>query len=184
MAETKSTKLEREYVIPLRKAWLKVPLYERTGKAIKAIKIFLAKHMKVKDRDVNKVKIDVYLNNELWFKGRTNTPAKIKVRAVKENGIVTVNFVELPESVKFLKAKHEKLQKALEAKQPKQEVKTEKKEEKTEAKTEDQKKDEKEKESSVAQTNEKQMEIKAKEQKHTPKLDKQKSHPVRMALQK
>ena len=56
MADKKiiTEKLEREYVIPLRVQWKKVPRYKRAAKATKAIKEFLAKHMKVKDRDINK----------------------------------------------------------------------------------------------------------------------------------
>ena len=76
MAETKTQtvkemqKLEREYIIPLRSEWRKVANYRRTGRAVKAIKKFIAKHMKVPDRDLDKVKLDMYLNNELWFRGR------------------------------------------------------------------------------------------------------------------
>jgi hypothetical protein len=39
MAEVKTT--QREYVIPLRRECLKVPYYERTARAIKAIKKFI-----------------------------------------------------------------------------------------------------------------------------------------------
>ena len=166
MAETKTQtvkemqKLEREYIIPLRKAWLKVPMYERTGKAIKAIKIFIAKHMKVPDRDTNKVKLDVYFNNEIWFKGRANPPSKIKVKATKEGDIVKVNFVETPKYVRLLKAKHEKMHK------------------------EEQKKDEKEKETAVAEQHMKEAKQENKAQKHIGKIDKKKTQPQRMALQK
>src|SRR3989344_4832699 len=111
MAETQIKTLTREYVIPLRRFWLNVPHYERTGKAIKVIKKFIAKHMKIAERDIDKVKLDIYLNNELWFKGRANPPAKVKVKATKEGEIVKVTFVEIPEHVKFLKARHEKIHK-------------------------------------------------------------------------
>ncbi|MBS3091566.1 50S ribosomal protein L31e [Candidatus Pacearchaeota archaeon] len=192
MAETKTPKaetkkLEREYIIPLRKEWLKAPMYERTGKAIKAIKKFIAKHMKVLDRDVNNVRLDVYSNNELWFRGRANPPAKVKVRAVKEDNIVRVELVDFPAHVKFLKAKHEKLLKRFEKKEEAKEDKKEKKREvpaAQEGKTEEQKKDEKEKETATAEQRSKEFEAKAKEQKHVAKLEKQKSHPQRMALQK
>ena len=84
--ETK--KLEREYVIPLRREWLKVPEYKRANKAVKAIKEFLVRHMKVYDRDLRKVKIDILLNNELRFRGMRKPPARIKVKAKKkDNGI-------------------------------------------------------------------------------------------------
>ena len=72
------TKIEREYVIPLRKAFIKAAQYERTGKAIKEIKKFIARHMKIPEKDVSKVKLDVFFNNDLWFRGRKHPPAKIK----------------------------------------------------------------------------------------------------------
>lgn len=183
MAETKKPILEREYVIPLRRWWLNVPKYERTGKAVKAIKKFIAKHMKVEDRDVRNVKLDVYFNNELWYRGRAHPPAKIKVRARKEGDIVHVSFVETPKHVTFLKAKHAKLHKKADAKPgQKAEAKTETP---AEQKSEEQKKEEQEKEKSVAQANLKQGEQQAKAQKNVTKVDKtQAQHPQRMALKK
>ena len=148
MEETK--KLEREYVVPLRRFWLGVPEYERTGKAIKTIKKFVAKHMKVADRDVSKVKLDVYFNNELWFRGRRSPPTRVKVKAVKEGDIVKVSFVETPQHVKFLQTKHAKIH----AKEEKAPVKSTIKEEKAVVeKTEEQKVEEKEKEKAVAEHN-------------------------------
>lgn len=176
----KPDKLEREYVIPLRREWLKVPMYRRSRRAIDAIRKFIAKHMKVEGRDLDKVKIDVYFNNEVWFRGRTNPPAKVKVKATKENGIVRVEFAEVPGYVKFLKGKHEKMQKRLDAMEPKEQPKTETPKEE---KTEEEKKDEKEKETSTAEANAKQFEVKAKEQKNIGKAQKT-QRPVRMALQK
>jgi len=108
MAKTQSEKIEREYVIPLRKDWMKVPRYRRTPRAIKFIKTFLAKHMKVEDRDIGKIKLDKYLNQELWFRGIQNPPHKIKVKVVKENGIVTAELVNIPEKVKFQMAREKK----------------------------------------------------------------------------
>lgn len=182
MAEHKSTKLEREYVIPLRSQWLRVPSYERTGRAIKAIKKFIAKHMKVPERNVDNVKLDVYMNNELWFRGRRHPPSKVKVKAIKEGDVVKVTLAETPKHVEFLKSKNEKLHKKTEKKiEKKAEAKSEIK---AEEKTEEQKKDESEKGKAVAE--EKAIEVKQdiKAEKHTPKLEKQKTHPRRMALQK
>jgi len=148
MAET----LTREYVIPLRRSWLIVPEYRRAGRATKAIKAFIAKHMKVPERDVEKVKLDMYLNNEIWFRGVRNPPSKIKVRAIKEGDIVKVELAEVPEHVKFLKLKHEKMLKAAEKKpekaEEKKEAEVEKKPEEKE-KTAEEKKSEQEKEKSV-----------------------------------
>jgi len=50
--EIKTEIKEREYVIPLRVEWRKVPKYQRAAKAIKAIKEFLVRHMKIYDRDL------------------------------------------------------------------------------------------------------------------------------------
>jgi len=109
MAETKQTdKIEREYTIPLRREWHKVPRYKRANKAVKAVKEFLAQHMKIRDRDLRKIKLDKYVNEELWFRGIKNPPAKIKVKAVKEKDIVRVELFEMPETLKYKKAREEK----------------------------------------------------------------------------
>ena len=94
--------LEREYIIPLRKQWLKVPEYKRANKAVKAIKQFLVKHMKVYDRDLRKIKINILLNNEVRFRGMRKPPARIKVRAKKyDDGKVKVELVDIPPIIKF-----------------------------------------------------------------------------------
>ncbi len=183
MAEQTKT-LEREYVIPLRREWLNVPQYERSGKAIKTIKKFIAKHMKIPDRDVEKVKLDVYFNNEIWFKGRANPPSKVKVKAMKENDIVKVSFSEIPDYVKFLKARHEKMLKKAEEKvieKPAEEVKPEEIREVKE-KTDQEVQEEKEKGMSVEELNIKQAEAEQKTQKHITKIKEPKIQ--RMALKK
>lgn len=182
MTETKTQTLEREYTIPLRKALLRVPQYRRSGRAVKAIKQFIAKHMKVADRDVDNVRLDVYFNNEVWFRGRASPPTKVKVKAIKEGDLVRVNFVEVPEHVKFLKAKHARLHKASEKKESvapsvSKEGKTE------ESKSEEVKKEEKEKEQAVAEQGIKEAAKAAKAAKHVTKVDKA-QHPQRMALKK
>lgn len=173
--------LEREYVIPLRKQLLKVPVYRRAGRAVKTIKQFIAKHMKVDERDTNKVKIDVYFNNEVWMRGKTNPPTKVKVKATKEGDIVKVTFVEMPKRVSFLKAQHEKRHKVAEKVAPTQTQTAEKVSK--EERTEDQKKDEKEKEQAVAQQNTEIAKQQKKIEKHSTKPEKA-QRPQRMALQK
>src|SRR3989344_4466685 len=106
MADTQQ--LERIYTIPLRRAAMKVPHYKRARKGIVTIKEFIARHMKVPLRDVSNVKLDMHLNNYLWFRGPDHTPARIKVKAVREGSIVHVRFVEVPEQVRFAQAKHAK----------------------------------------------------------------------------
>jgi len=100
--------LEREYVIPLKKAVLKAPQYRRAKKAVKTIKIFLAKHMRVEDRDIRKVKVDINLNNEIWFRGIKKPANKIKVKAKKIDGIVYVELAEIPEVVGYKIAREER----------------------------------------------------------------------------
>jgi large subunit ribosomal protein L31e len=78
--ETKPTeKIEREYTIPLRHRWKIVPTYKRANKAVKAIKEFLVRHMKIRDRDLDKIKVDKYLNEAIWARGIKHPPSKIKV---------------------------------------------------------------------------------------------------------
>lgn len=164
MAETKTAVLEREYVIPLRKEWTKAPSYKRTAKSITAIKEFIAKHMKVANRDVNNVRIDSYLNNDVWFRGGATPPSRVCVKAIKEGDIVRVTFVTEPERVKFARERHAR-----------KHFKTDKKvtappaEKKEEVKTDDEKKTESEKEKSVAAANEKIAEAQAKAQSHVPR---------------
>jgi len=101
--------LEREYVIPLKRTVLKAPQYRRAKKAIKAIRDFVVRHMRVENRDTRKVKIDTYLNNEIWFRGIKKPMNKVKVIAKKNSdGIVTVELAEIPEKVKFDMARDEK----------------------------------------------------------------------------
>lgn len=176
--ETK-VELEREYVIPLRNEWRKGANYERAGKAIKVIKKFIARHMKVPEHDVTKVKLDQWLNQEVWFRGKKKPPARIKVKATKDStGIVNVELAELPEFVKFEKAKKERMHKPAEKPVPPSKPT----EDKSEEKTEEQKKDEKEKEKSVADLREKQAEQQAKQHKHLTKAKEPGYH--RMALKK
>ena len=176
MAENKTEKFEREYTIPLRKEWRKVANYRRVGRAIKEIKKFIAHHMKVPDRDVSKVKLDVYLNQEVWFRGRKKPPAKIKVKARKEGEFVFVELAEMPEQMKFLKAKHERAHKGIEK------PKADDKKEKPEEKSEEEKKEESEKEKSVADVREQDAKLDAKAQKHLRSVKEPGHH--RMALQK
>ncbi|MBI2004109.1 50S ribosomal protein L31e [Candidatus Pacearchaeota archaeon] len=99
---------EREYIIPLREKVRAVPRYKKTNKAVRTIKEFLARHMKVYDGNLNKIKIDKYLNEYLWFRGIRKPPYKVKVKAIKEGEIVKVELADLPEKLKFKKAREEK----------------------------------------------------------------------------
>jgi len=175
MAEKKKPEpkqmLEREYVVPLRHGWLKVPEYKRGNKAVKTLKEFITRHMKVYDRDLRKIKVDILVNNELRFRGMKKPPAKIKVRVKKfDDGIVRVELVDIPKHVKFAllreqKKKAEVEKKVKEIEEEKDEVDKDEKPEKT-AK---EKADEKEKEASAREAGLKLAKEKAIEQKHVSK---------------
>jgi len=117
--------LEREYIIPLRKEWLKAVKHKRAKKAVRAIKEFLAKHMKA---EFENIKVGKWLNNELWRRGIKKPAAKIKVKAVKdEKGIVRAELFELPEFAKKIEAKLKAKEEKLKSKDKKEEKKIEEK---------------------------------------------------------
>ena len=171
MAEKKETKTdsEREYIIPLREKIRVVPRYKKTNKAIKTVKEFLVRHMKIRDRDLNKIKLDPYLNEFLWGRGIRNPPHKIRVKAVKQGGIVRVELVDFPKKLAAKKAREEKLEKAAKEIVKKKKEK-EKKEEKPEDKEiEEKKKEEKEKKAAVVEAGKEMEKAAAKQMKHTAK---------------
>ncbi len=185
MAEEKSDiVLEREYVIPLRRKWLKVPKYKRANKAIKSIKEFLARHMRVEERDLRKVKINKFLNHEIWFRGIKKPPARIKVKAKKlKNGDVYAELAEIPEKVKWeIERDKRKEADAGAKKSADAEKKAEEKpeEEKEEAKE----KDKVEKEKSTVEAGLKKAKIAAHEIKHEVGGKKKDVIAHRMALKK
>jgi len=109
--ETAKTEIfEREYVIPLREKCRPSPRYKKTPKAVKTIKEFLVRHMKIRDRDLNKIKIDIYLNEQLWMRGIKKPLHKVKVKAVKEGDLVRVYSVDLPAKINFKKIRGEKME--------------------------------------------------------------------------
>ena len=129
--------LEREYNIPLRKEWLKVPRYRRAKKAIKAIREFLARHMRA---DFEKIKVGRWLNEEMWKHGIKRPPHHIKVKTTKnDEGVVKVELTKLPKEALEEAKREEK------AKEEKKEGEKEKAEEKKEEEKVEEEKEEKEK---------------------------------------
>ena len=158
--------LTREYIVPLRKGWLKVPMYKRGKKAVKTLKEFLVNHMKVYDKDIKKIRLEVDLNNEMRFRGMKKPPASIKVKAVKyEDGIVRVDLVDIPDVLKY-KRSRELIKKA---KAVTKNDKTAASPEKKEEKSIEEKKEEKEKQESVKDAGVKAGKEAAKAVKHTSK---------------
>ena len=107
--------LEREYVIPIKRSLRHTPDYKKARKAVKVVLEFVAKHMRVEDRDVRKVKMDKLLNHELWYRGMKNPPNKIKVRVKKmSDGIVHVELFEIPKILHHKIAQEKKHREAAE----------------------------------------------------------------------
>lgn len=80
--------LERIYIIPLRKAKRK-PRSRRANAAIRVIKEFLQRHMKVEE-----VKIDNKLNEYVWERGMHKIPSRVKVKAIKKENFVIATLFE------------------------------------------------------------------------------------------
>ena len=102
--------LERIYIIPLRK--LGYTSSKAAPTAIKRVKHFLTKHMKV---EKEKIWIDDSLNKAIWSHGKYKMPSKIRVKAVKfEDGVVEAYLPEL----EFKKSRRELLREEREKKEP------------------------------------------------------------------
>ncbi len=96
--------MERVYTIPLRKA-LRAPRTRRAKKAIKLVREFLERHMK------GEVKIGKSINESVWARGIQKPPGRIKVKAVKKDGVIYAELlgteIKLPEKKAEKKEKTE-----------------------------------------------------------------------------
>ncbi|MCX6650792.1 MAG: 50S ribosomal protein L31e [Methanomassiliicoccales archaeon] len=80
---------ESVYIIPLIKTKT-VPTTERSRRAIKEIRAYVARHMKAEEKDVW---IDPKVNESIWARGKTAPPSKVRVKAVRfEDGLVEVSL--------------------------------------------------------------------------------------------
>lgn len=94
---------ERTYTVPLSKAWI-MPANKRAPKAMRILKGFLVKHMKLKakapvegeeEEEPGALIISNEVNQRLWSKGIEKPPRNIRVRAAKDkDGNVTVYLAE------------------------------------------------------------------------------------------
>jgi large subunit ribosomal protein L31e len=90
---------ERIYTIPLRRALI-MPPNKRAPKAMRLIKAFVQKHMKVGEEPVEeegeeeeggRIIIKNEVNQRIWSRGIEKPPRKVRIRAAKdEEGNVTV----------------------------------------------------------------------------------------------
>ena len=96
--------LTRVYTINLGRAWI-TPEHKRTDRVINMIREFATKHMKSDD-----IKLEQDLNRQIWSRGKTNPPRKVRVKMVKdEDGVVTVSLYEdMPAATEVPAAEEEK----------------------------------------------------------------------------
>jgi len=80
---------EQIYVIPLHDV-KHTPSWERAKRSVKAVRDFLARHMKSQD-----IKLDPGISRKLWERGAHKPPSKIRVRAMKfEDGQIQAELAE------------------------------------------------------------------------------------------
>jgi len=89
---------ERIYTIPLGRAWISTPK-KRAPRAIRVIKSFIMRHMKIKmdeiEEEAERLVISNEVNERIWSRGIKSPPRKIRVRAVKDKeGTVTLHLAE------------------------------------------------------------------------------------------
>ena len=85
--------LTRVYMVPLRRAF-EAPRYRRSKVAVRIIREFTTKHMKATE-----VKIEQDVNEQIWSRGITNPPRRIKLEMERdEDGVVSVRLAPEPES--------------------------------------------------------------------------------------
>jgi len=99
--------LKRSYNVPLRREFLKVPKHKRAKKAVKALKQFLARHMK---SDMTMIRIGPHLNEIIWKNGMRNPPHHVKINTEKnEDGLVLAELEGKPMlELKLKEVKEEK----------------------------------------------------------------------------
>ncbi|MBU3941038.1 MAG: 50S ribosomal protein L31e [Nanoarchaeota archaeon] len=106
MADKKkpTVKIEREYIVNLRKEIIKAPRQKKAKKAIRALKAFLSRHMKSED-----VKLGKYLNEYLWQNGPKNPPTRVEIRVTKKDEKVFAELKSAPEEKKKDKKEKKKI---------------------------------------------------------------------------
>jgi len=93
---------ERVYTVPLGKCWI-VPSNRRAPRAMRIIRGFVVKHMKLEKRgekveeeeEPKRLVISNEVNERVWGRGIQKPPRKIRIRAAKDKeGNVTVYLAE------------------------------------------------------------------------------------------
>jgi len=98
--EIKEIVEEKIYTIPLGRAWIS-PRKKRAPRAIRLIKSFIQRHMKIKteveemEEEAERLVVSNEVNEKIWSRGIEKPPRKIRVRAVKDKeGVITVYLAE------------------------------------------------------------------------------------------
>lgn len=165
--------IERIYVVPFNRV-KHGPVSEAAPRAMREVRRFLSKHMKVEAKDIW---IDESVNHAIWNRGKYKIPSKLRVRAVKfDDGVVEVSLPEIE-----FKSFREELKTIKESKEPilkrEEEEEEETKEEGTEEETiEEEKKEEKSEEEPVT---EKEEEVAEKKETEKEDLSEKKKREVK-----
>lgn len=84
-----SIRLERVYIVPLWRSWVRKRGIRRAKKAVNYLRRFISRHMKTPD-----VKISEEVNRYIWRNGIRNPPRRIKVRVLLGDDQVAYVFLE------------------------------------------------------------------------------------------
>ncbi len=116
-------KLERIYTVPLGDAYETVR-NKRTPRAVKILRAFIARHMK---SDGARILLSESLNKFLWARSIQKPPRRVKVRLVKDEGVVRAYLPDEKAEEPKKAAKKEEKKEAPKAEAKKEEKKAEEK---------------------------------------------------------
>lgn len=114
-------KLERIYTVPLGEAY-EATRNRRVPKAVKILREFASRHMKAEG---GRVVLSEALNRHLWQKSIQKPPRRVKIRLIKEDGVVSAYLADekVEEKAKPEKKEDKKAAKPAKAEEKKEEKK-------------------------------------------------------------
>ncbi len=112
----------RLYTVPLRRGYMKKPIWKKTNAAVKTLKAFLIRHTKMEPKILRE------LNEYLWLRGNKRPPTRVKIKTLIKDGFVYAN---LEDKEIIIEEKEEKKDKTKEEKKKEKEKKKEEKGDKT-----------------------------------------------------
>jgi large subunit ribosomal protein L31e len=118
---------KRIEIIPLRDVFLKTSIKNRSKKAIKEIKEYVSKHVKI-----DNVKIAKSLNEFVWKNGCSNIPRKVKVQVLfdKKENVAWVEQADVKFEIPLTKVQKQKQKEETTKKEDKSKIDEVKKDEK------------------------------------------------------